>query len=173
MINEEIQERIAKSKERLTKRRARQEQENKNIKEGVAYIHENKLPVMVRELKDGSKVIITVEWNKKAYSWKSAFALCSKRDSYSTRIGKGLVGYRLKNSHSKFINVLVMPEDINLKFALEAAYIKLIYDATTNKPHIPQNLRRLVQNNIKNFRHSGSEVHALTDYLNIKTKQEK
>lgn len=143
---EEIQARIEKSKEVYERRRAQQIQTQQIIKEGVAYIHDNKLPMMVKHFENGAKLAICVEAVDDT-TYRFAFALCSPKDQFSVRIAKGLVGNRMQNQDVRFSFVLGLAkpqEDLDVLLNMGRAW--LLFTALTGHKGTIDCIRRIAEN---------------------------
>jgi len=96
-----IEQRKRDSEKQLTARRTKQEQELKDRKEGVAYIHNNKIPILIKRFNKGLVLVLVYE-RKENDIVNFAYSLCSSKDQFSLKIAKGLAGKRLKDKIGNF-----------------------------------------------------------------------
>ena len=120
MSQDEINARIKISTEAYKARKAVQEQVTKDRKDGIAFIHDNKLPIMIRELNDNSVLTLTVnktrsksvDLDKSIHMYRFAYSLCSPKDQFSLKIAKGLIGKRLMDENEKFSFQMALATDV-------------------------------------------------------------
>lgn len=72
------------------------------LRAGREYLASKKLPIIEMAF-SGYMIMGAVEWNSDG-SGRVAYAVCSPKDSYSVKIGRGLVGLRLKQEPCVFSN---------------------------------------------------------------------
>ena len=97
---EAVREQVARGAVEAKDRHERGMARRAALKDGREYLASTKLPVVEMCL-NGYSVLGVVDWNKDG-SGKVAYSICSPKDSYSSKIGRGLVGIRLKEGGSKF-----------------------------------------------------------------------
>ena len=142
---EEIQARMEKSRKAYEKRRAEQVKVQADIKEGVAYVHENKLPMMVKRFENGAILAIVTQKEAEA-SFRFAFALCSPNDQFSVRIAKGLAGKRLKDHDVVFSFSMQLIKDIeDIKLILSMGKAWLLLQALTGHTGVIDCIRRIAE----------------------------
>ena len=143
---EEIQVRIKKSSLAADRRQEEQKQMMLDRKEGIAFIHNNDLPVMVKLLSDLSYLtIVAIEEEEKynVVTYRFAYALCSPRDQFSLKTAKGLAGKRLIDEDDRFCFWLVTDERITPKALLSSCYYHLVMEALCSHRELPDCFRRV------------------------------
>jgi len=71
-----------------------------SLRAGRDHLVEAGLPVIEMNL-NGYRVMGVVQWETNGRG-KVAYAICSPKDTYSKKVGRGLVGLRLKEGGTKF-----------------------------------------------------------------------
>jgi len=142
MTEEQIQERITKSTAKLKARRIADEEFKAGIKEGVAYVHENKIHLFSKLLVDGSTLVIGAEQTSLPNVYHFAYALCSSKDQFSLKTSKGLIGSRLKNDCPRFSFEVEGIETTEINSILGIGFARIQIEALRGCWVIPDRLRR-------------------------------
>jgi hypothetical protein len=134
-VPEWIQANIRASRAKYKARVAKDREERGKIKEGVAYIHENRDQITIRQwpttqslgspgyLSIGIQLLDPLRISMRIKKYKIAFAFCSPKDQYCRRIEKGLIGYRLKHGLDNFSFSVSAPNEV---LALSHAQLYLL-----------------------------------------------
>ena len=144
MTKEEIQARIDKSNLKLKERREAEENKRQGVKLGVAFVHENRIPLMTKRLEDGSVLTLgAMRVRKNTFAF--AFSLCSSKDRFSLRISKGLIGQRFLSGDPLFTFVLDDLENEDSQSVLTAGHIGIQLEALKGNKNLPDRLRRAIR----------------------------
>jgi len=151
---EEIQARIEKSNAGYQQRKAAQLKEKSDRKEGISYIHDNKIAMMRENFPDGSVLMIAVEEKEAKVRapagvdvscYVFSFALCSSKDTFSLKIAKGLLGKRLKEENKDYYFDVLYKSGMSKEDILRMGMFWISINAIGGNPIIPDRLRRLVR----------------------------
>ena len=132
-------------------------------KQGMKYFIDNQdnIDVMTRDVDlEGTKLTIAVEYMTDG-KHKFAYTVCSPRDTFSHRVAKRLLGWRLHEAVNRefffFSNIDL--RGLTKDELLEFAYTEIMNAAisTAFRSKIPQRLERAFRKRIKNYEEAGTE----------------
>lgn len=101
---QEIQKNIEKSTKLYRAQKEKAKEFHQYIKEGIAVITKNRIPVYRIDLDNNFRVSIGIKVDKYGYGVYS-WAVCAPKDTFSKRIAKGLVGNRIKSYDTRSIDI--------------------------------------------------------------------
>ena len=95
-LEERIQDSVAHSKEKYLAKRAQQEEYKTRLKEGRKFYHENQdeIQFFVLGPMDETRIVAAYAEDKHR-KVNVAFAYLNAKDSYSERVARGVLGYKL------------------------------------------------------------------------------
>jgi len=152
MTKEEIEKRIKDGQEHLTKRREDQKKKIADRKEGIAFVHENKIKLMTTDVNYSNTFLVLgaikedVKDNVTVY--RCGYAVCSPNDSFSNKVAKGLVGRRLKNKCPVFSFVIGVTNKPTEKEVLHIARCWLKMASLSEDKNIPSRLIRVFKSDV-------------------------
>jgi len=142
------EEQIEASKKASVAAYNKRKDESRRRKEGVKFIHENRIPLMKTFLRDGSTLLIgfqKVTEENGVTTIQFAYSLCSPNDQWSDRVGKGILGSRLKSpeENDKFVFALGLKDcDFTDRIILRVGQKWLETCALLKEPFIPDRMAR-------------------------------
>jgi len=154
MTKEEIQKKIEEGQEHQLKRKIYQRKIITDRKEGIAFVHENKIALLINEV-DYNNTFLSIGVTKEssvtaddATVYRCGYAVCSPSDHFSNKIAKGLVGYRLKNKCPVFSFVIGVTSQLTQKEILNIALCWLKMASLSDDKNIPTRLIRAFKSDV-------------------------
>jgi len=160
-VENAINERIKAGREKSELRREKQEEIIRQRKEGIAFAHDTRFPMLVECFDDHNfnpvvlVIGVSLEPEKRFLNmfdnrFRYAYAICSPNDTFSLKVAKGLVGYRLKNK-TRFSDFVRARKDLSPKELLHLAYCSFNVKALNGDDNISERLIRASKNGIRYY----------------------
>ena len=157
MTEQEIAESKERSRLKYEAKKEQSQQYSQQIKEGVRYIIDNKIPIVKLLNSPRGELYLALECKQYPGLGRVSASYCIKspKDTFSARLMKGLLGYRLKTNNTKFtftfgcgnevINrILVDKSRADLYKVVCIADGELIHRVYTGIYNIPHKLKSLM-----------------------------